>query len=107
MKRLIKKVLRTYLKSRTIITTWVGKNRGFKFIYSDDYNLDMMLGLHEPNSFEVFGLFLKKGMVVADIGANFGYFSRFLSRSVGLTGKVFCFEPVPETHRRLAQTYPL
>ncbi len=104
MKNLIKNLIRAYLKSRPIATIYLGKNKGFKFHYSDNHNLDMMLGLHEPDTFEVFNLFIKPGMVVADIGANFGYFTRFLSKLVGSTGKVFAFEPIEKTCQLLNDT---
>jgi FkbM family methyltransferase len=41
------------------------------------------------------------GAVVADVGANIGIYSRFLSRCVGHTGVVHAFEPSPENFRRL------
>lgn len=78
-----------------------GKNRGFLFSSLFDLNTDMILGFHEPNTFEVFDIFLKEGMVVADIGSNVGYFTRYLSKKVGGRGKVFAFEPVPDTYNRL------
>lgn len=39
------------------------------------------------------GLLTKPGDTVLDIGANFGLFTRFLSESVGNTGRVYSFEP--------------
>jgi FkbM family methyltransferase len=39
------------------------------------------------------GLLTKPGDTVLDIGANFGLFTRFLSESVGKTGRVYSFEP--------------
>ncbi len=41
------------------------------------------------------------GAVVADVGANIGIYSRFLSRCVGRTGVVHAFEPSLENFRRL------
>jgi FkbM family methyltransferase len=38
------------------------------------------------------------GDVVLDIGANLGWYSRFLARSVGPQGKVYAFEPIPQTY---------
>lgn len=61
----------------------------------------MLLGLHEPNTFEVFRQLILPGMVVADIGANRGYFSIFLDDLVGGSGSVFAFEPVPGTFAAL------
>jgi FkbM family methyltransferase len=37
------------------------------------------------------------GICALDIGANVGYYSRLLSRLVGPKGRVFAFEPTPET----------
>lgn len=107
MKKIMKELLRTYLKSRPVNKIWWGKNKGFKYRYNDNYNIDMMMGLHEPNTFEVFSLFIKQGMIVADVGANFGYFTRFLSKLVGSKGKVFAFEPIEQTHKLLLDTIAL
>lgn len=101
---MLKKVLRNYLRTKHVNKVWFGRNKGFRYRYNDDYNLDMMLGLHEPNTFEVFKLFIKEGMIVTDIGANIGYFTRFLSEAVGPSGKVFAFEPVPDTYKTLLDT---
>jgi FkbM family methyltransferase len=40
---------------------------------------------------------ISPGDSVLDIGANIGYFARFLSRCVGQSGKVYSFEPIPQT----------
>lgn len=37
--------------------------------------------------------YLKEGMTTVDLGANIGYYSNFLSKQVGKTGKVHAFEP--------------
>lgn len=36
---------------------------------------------------------VRPGWVVADVGANIGYFTMLLSRMVGATGVVYAFEP--------------
>jgi FkbM family methyltransferase len=107
MKKVAKKLLRRLLQFRKVNSVVFGKNKGFKFRFNEDLNLDMMLGIHEPNSFEVFDLFVKEGMIVVDIGANIGYFSRFLSIKTGQKGKVFAFEPIPNTFKRLVETTEL
>ena len=45
---------------------------------------------------------LFQGAVVADVGANIGIYSQFLSRCVGPTGLVHSFEPSPDNFRRLS-----
>jgi FkbM family methyltransferase len=45
--------------------------------------------------------YLKPGMTVADVGANRGYFSLRAASLVGSSGKVYSFEPTPETFGRL------
>jgi FkbM family methyltransferase len=44
---------------------------------------------------------LFKGAVVADVGANIGIYTEFLSRCVGPTGVVHSFEPSPDNFKRL------
>ncbi len=40
---------------------------------------------------------INPGDIVLDIGANFGLYSKFLSQLTGEMGKVYSFEPVPDT----------
>ena len=47
---------------------------------------------------------LFQGAVVADVGANIGIYSEFLSHCVGPTGLVYSFEPSPENFKRLCAT---
>ncbi len=44
---------------------------------------------------------LRPGAVVADIGANIGYYTLLMSRAVGPQGHVFAVEPSPEIRARL------
>jgi len=44
---------------------------------------------------------IRPGAVVADIGANIGYYSLLMSRLVGPAGHVFAIEPSPEIRVRL------
>jgi len=107
MKSFLKKPVQIALSAMKVNNVIFGKNRGFKLRYNDSLNLDMVLGLHEPNTFEVFDLFVKEGMTVADIGANVGYFTRFLSKKVGTSGYVHSFEPIPGTFANLRETIDL
>jgi FkbM family methyltransferase len=51
---------------------------------------------------EVLRKIMFQGAVVADVGANIGIYSQFLSRCVGPTGMVHSFEPSPDNFRRLS-----
>src|SRR5262245_35964871 len=42
---------------------------------------------------------VERGDTVLDIGANFGLYAYYLSRAVGPSGRVYCFEPIPFTAR--------
>lgn len=44
---------------------------------------------------------IKPGMIVLDVGANFGYYTLLFSKLVGPSGKVIAFEPTQEYCRRL------
>lgn len=107
MKSILKRPLYNVMQIININRVLFGKNKGLKLRYSPDLNLDMLFGLHEPNTFEVFDIFCKEGMLVADIGANVGYFSKFLSKKVGVTGQVHAFEPIPRTFNMLKDTIAL
>lgn len=100
----LSKIIRLFYREGKSYRVLWGKNNGFRFVFRNDLNTDMILGLHEPNTFEVFDVFVKEGMVVADIGSNIGYFTRYLSNEVGDSGRVFAFEPVPATFERLTET---
>ena len=53
--------------------------------------------LYEPGTTNFLKKILKKGMNVINIGANIGYFTLLAAREVGPDGKVFAFEPFPQT----------
>ncbi|THU41516.1 FkbM family methyltransferase [Niastella caeni] len=107
MASLLGRGVKLLLKTQKINVIRFGKNKGMRLRYSDDLNVDMLLGFHEPNTFEVFDIFLKEGMAVADIGANVGYFTRFLSKKVKASGMVHSFEPIPNTYNILKDTISL
>jgi FkbM family methyltransferase len=60
--------------------------------------------LPEPGSLAIVERLLQPGDVFVDVGANVGLFSVVAARRVGRTGKVFSFEPVPETMKALSAT---
>ena len=44
---------------------------------------------------------LRPGQTAIDVGANLGYFTAVLAQCVGPAGRVWAFEPVPETYELL------
>jgi FkbM family methyltransferase len=54
---------------------------------------------YEPHLSDFFREQIKSGMVVADVGANIGFFSMLAATLVGQTGQVMAFEPNSENCR--------
>lgn len=61
-------------------------------IYFREYERDIIKHLRHV---------LKPGMICLDIGANIGYLSAVMADCVGASGRVFAFEPSPDTFERL------
>jgi FkbM family methyltransferase len=59
-------------------------------------------GEYEPGTSLVVKALLQPGDTFVDVGANVGYFTLLGSRTVGPTGHVYAFEPVPATRSDLA-----
>ncbi len=57
----------------------------------------------EHHDRHVFCSFLREGMTVMDVGANIGVYALLAARTVGPTGKVYAFEPVPEIFTQLQE----
>jgi FkbM family methyltransferase len=55
----------------------------------------------EPE-YQILDTFVEEGEWVIDIGANVGQYTARLSSLVGAKGRVFAFEPIPETFEALA-----
>lgn len=66
-----------------------------------------MQGRFEPIQTGMFLKTVKKGDVVIDIGANIGYYSVLASKLVGKSGKVFAFEPDPQSIKLLERNIRL
>ena len=57
------------------------------------WKLSYLLEFYELETTRFFKKTIKEGMVVIDVGANLGYFTRLFSDLVGPSGKVHAFEP--------------
>jgi asparagine synthase (glutamine-hydrolysing) len=58
-------------------------------------------GTFEPDSIRWLPEFVKPGMTVLDVGANFGFYAILMSRLVGPKGRVLAFEPSVRFRKRL------
>ncbi|MDP3042487.1 MAG: FkbM family methyltransferase [Candidatus Omnitrophota bacterium] len=63
-------------------------------------------GDYEPTELQMIKRFLKKDSVVLDIGANIGWYSINLSKSVP-GGRIISFEPIPKTYEYLIKNIAL
>jgi FkbM family methyltransferase len=66
-------------------------------------NLHMLWGRYEPNVVKGLLSIIDPVMVAYDIGAHIGFLSLALAKLVGIGGKVFCFEPIPENYHLLEE----
>lgn len=65
------------------------------------YRLAETRRLYEPHTTMLALGALRAGDIVLDIGAHVGYFTTLFRLAVGAGGRVFAFEALPETYRRL------
>lgn len=67
------------------------------FIYnSPDFKRFLRDNPHENGEVKFLGSHLQKGMNVIDIGGYVGVSTTVIAKSIGETGKLYSFEPVPE-----------
>jgi FkbM family methyltransferase len=69
--------------------------------WPDGYRELWLHGVMEPAYTQLLLELLREGDVFVDGGANAGYFSLVAARRVAAAGRVFAFEPVPDTARAL------
>jgi FkbM family methyltransferase len=73
-----------------------GLASGYRICVSPSENLGYLLGTSEPHLQGIIREYVSAGDTVYDIGANIGYVSLSLAKSVGPSGRVIAFEPVPK-----------
>lgn len=64
-------------------------------------------GEYEPSTTALIQSLLKPGNVFVDVGANAGYFSLLAAKTIGKHGRVYAFEPAPETYKELVNNIHL
>jgi FkbM family methyltransferase len=60
-------------------------------------------GQYEPNETKFLLRLVQDCSTVFDVGANVGYYSVLLAKHLGTNGKIYAFEPVPQTFQCLSQ----
>lgn len=66
-----------------------------RFVYgSPAYEAHMRENTHARGEKDFLEGIAREGMVAVDVGGHFGFAACAISRAVGETGRVFCFEPV-------------
>jgi FkbM family methyltransferase len=89
------------------ISIAAGVLQGFKMRLDLHSEKDYWLGTYEPDLQAAAVEFVRKGMVIYDVGANIGYISLMMARLCTPGGKVFSFEALPANLRRLRDNIAL
>ena len=75
-----------------------------KFIFgSAEYESYMREHEHERGERAFLESIAEEGMIAADVGAQYGPAACAVSRAIGPSGKLFCFEPIPEYREHLEE----
>lgn len=77
-----------------------GVAQGLRFNAARSHS-GFILGSHETEVQKALAALLRPGMVYFDAGANVGFFAMLAARLLGPTGRVVCFEPLPENARQI------
>ena len=89
-------ILKDILGIRFVLYPWDGPNLLYLFRRAADVG-----------EFKAIPRLVKSGDIAFDVGAHAGIYSVLLSHLCGPTGRVWAFEPVPDTYWRLRETLAL
>jgi len=94
-----------YLGGATALCRALGRYKMYVDTLDNGLSPHLMLdGYWEMWLTEVIAERVKPGMVVADIGANLGYYTVLMADLVGVAGKVHAFEPNPRMVERMCMS---
>src|SRR5579862_9418441 len=83
-----------------------GVAQGLRFNVAGSHS-GFLLGSHETEVQKALATLLRPGMVYFDAGANVGFFAVLAARLLGPTGRVVCFEPLPDNARQIERNASL
>jgi len=86
-----------------LLVNILAKLKRFKFPlkYQWDWKLEMLLNLYEKDTTALFKKIIKPDMIIVDIGAHIGYYSRIFSKLTKERGVVYAFEPDSDNYKLL------
>jgi FkbM family methyltransferase len=90
-----------------VVNIAAGRLEGMPMLLDMQTEKDFWLGTYEPEMQSALGELIKPGMTVYDVGANVGYVTLMLGKLVGMKGKVFAFEALPDNVERLRRNVEL
>lgn len=82
------------IPSDLVVPVLSGPNRGLLWVVGSSTH-GCWIGTYERGFAETVERHLQDGMVFYDLGANVGYYTLLGARSVGASGQVVAFEPLP------------
>src|SRR5258708_6184337 len=97
--KLLQQFLANFYAERKFYRVLFGKLKGMRLWYKRDINYHAILGLWERDSIQTLTKLFnrykldEKEIVVADVGANIGYYSLFFSKFLHPDTRIFAFEP--------------
>lgn len=95
--------LMTHWLMRYLVLPGMERLHGFQTMPDDPFwfRLALLTQQHEVETVQQMEKIIQEGMVVLDIGAHVGYYTRRFARWVGERGQVIAFEPHPRTFKTL------
>ncbi|MFI5125153.1 MAG: FkbM family methyltransferase [Chitinophagales bacterium] len=96
---LLRKALKKIYKEGSYYRVWFGKLRGLKSYYRQDINFHTLIGRWETENINALDKAVRKlglngkDIVIADVGANMGYYTMYFAKYFSPKTRIYAFEP--------------
>ncbi|MDZ4814885.1 MAG: FkbM family methyltransferase [Verrucomicrobiota bacterium] len=102
-------LLKKVLKPKVPTSAEVVRQNGQWLLHPNDYIQSGLYWLGKKDEWEFYHLekILKPGAIILDVGANFGYYSVRLAKTLNENCQVYAFEPNPEVFVQLSRNLEL